>query len=94
MPDIRAILSLQPIAAEWNGCRFEISRPTLADLVEAVDVNTKSPENARAWCLYRHCQDTDGKPLFADVADAMAAPAGFAAKVVPQIEALYNEGVD
>ena len=57
-------------------------------------MNAKSPENARAWCLYRHCQDTDGKPLFADVADAMAAPAGFAAKVVPQIEALYNEGVD
>lgn len=94
MPDIRAILSLHPVDAEWNGCKFRIARPTLADLVEAVDVNAKSPELARAWCLHRHAQDLDGKPLFADVGEAMVAPAGFAAKAVPIIEALYNEGVD
>lgn len=94
MPDIGAILRLEPIPASWNGHDFQIARPTLADLVEAVDHAQKDPSSGRAWALHRHLRYTDGMPVFATVELAAHAPAGLAARFVPMIEALYNEGVD
>lgn len=94
MADIRSILALEPIEAEYRGVRLRIDRPTLADLVEALDVQQRAPASGRAWFLYRHLKDADGSPLFDSVEAAERAPAGLAARFVPQIEALYSEGVD
>lgn len=94
MHDIRAILALEPVPLQWNGHKFHLSRPTLLDLIEAIDINTQDPKRGRQFGLFRHLHTEDGQPVFPSIEAAGGCPAGLAAKAVPMIEALYSEGAD
>lgn len=94
MRDLRAILTLEPVVAEFAGAQFKLSRPTVVDLIELTDENAKDPVRAKLHALARHVLDMDGNRVFQDIDAAACAPAGFATAVIPMIERLYSEGLD
>ena len=94
MPNLRDILSLKPVPTTVAGFDVVISRPTICDLVEAIEINEKRPSDARPWMLHRHLLDASGTPLFASVEDARLCPAHVGAEAIRKIELLYNEGRD
>ena len=85
---------LEPVATTIAGYPVRITRPTIMDLVEAIQHQETSPATGRAFALWRHLHDQDGKPLFATIDEAKRCPAHIAAEAVVRIERLYNEGVD
>ena len=94
MDDIRAMLALNPVRVDVDGAVVMLSRPTLADLIDAIEVNRTQPENGKAWQLSRHAHAEDGSKLFPDIASAWSCPAHIAALLTVKIETLYNEGRD
>lgn len=94
MADLRAILALEPVPVDYRGARLMLKRPTLLDLVEAMEANAVGTAHARAWAIHRHVLDENGTPVFATPETALACPSGLAAKVFPMIEGLYQEGSD
>jgi hypothetical protein len=94
LPDLAAILNLEPKRVEVMGVSLQLRRPTVADLAEALHVNADGEGKGNAWMLWRHVQHPDGRPVFADVEAAAAAPLAFAMKLIPLIEGLYAEGRD
>lgn len=94
MRDIRSILALEPVAIEIDGCTVLLKRPTIADLVDAIEINRTSPELGKFWQIHRHALAPDGSALFADTDAASRCPAHLGARICVEIEALYNEGRD
>lgn len=94
MLDIRSVLALEPVRVEVDGAEVLIKRPTLADLIDAIEVNRTQPENGKYWQLHRHVMAPDGTRLFADFDAAAECPAHIAALLSVKIETLYNEGRD
>lgn len=88
------ILQLVPVAFEYGGVELRINRPTVVDLIEVAPINADDPARARLWCLARHLRAKDGAPLFVGIAEAERCPAALAAKAIPIIEGMYNEGLD
>jgi hypothetical protein len=94
LPDLRSILALEPVPFEYMGVPLKLKRPSLIDLVEAVEANAVGTAHARAWAIHRHVLDENGTPVFATPETALACPSGLAAKTMPMIEELYKEGSD
>jgi len=94
LPDIRDILRLKPVEITIDGWNLTIARPTIMDLIEAIDINAKNPAEGRAWLLHRHLLDHLGLPVFSTLDDAKQCPAHIAAPAIVAIEGLYNEGRD
>lgn len=94
MHDIKAILKNEPVACEVLGFNVYIKRPTIADLIDAIEMTAKDPTNIKPWTLHRHLLDEDGLPIFPTVEDARLCPAHFGAEACARIEALYNAGRD
>lgn len=88
------MLALEPVPVEIDGAALLLKRPTLADLIDAIEVNRTQPENGKYWQLQRHALAPDGTALFADIAAASRCPAHIAALLSVKIETLYNEGRD
>ena len=94
LPDIRDILRLKPVEITIDGFPLQLARPTIMDLIEAIDINAKNPAEGRAWLLHRHLLDELGLPVFSTLDDAKQCPAHIAAPAIVAIEGLYNEGRD
>ena len=94
MSDIRAALNLEPVKTTIAGFAVVITRPTIMDLIEAVQQNEADPANARAFAIWRHLRTEDGAPVFDSLEAAKRCPAHIAAEAVVKIERLYNEGRD
>jgi hypothetical protein len=94
LADIRDIMRLKPVEIEIDGFPLKIARPTIMDLIEALQVNATRPEEGRAWLLRRHLLDDAGAEVFASIDDARQCPAHIAAPAIVAIERLYNEGRD
>ena len=77
-----------------DGVPLQLARPTIMDLIEAIDINAKNPAEGRAWLLHRHLLDDLGLPVFFTLDDAKQCPAHIAAPAIVAIEGLYNEGRD
>jgi hypothetical protein len=92
--DVSEILSLKPIDETIGGYQVRIMRPTLANLIDALEMREKSPAESRAWLLVTHLRTRDDEPVFANIREAMLCPAGFAAAACVRIEGLYSEGSD
>ena len=71
-----------------------LRRPTLGDVIEALECNAKSPALANAHMLARHVLDESGGTIWADSSAALSMPARLAQELIPLIEALYREGQD
>jgi hypothetical protein len=71
-----------------------LRRPTLGDVIEALECNAKSPALANAHMLARHVLDESGGTIWADTSAALSMPARLAQELIPLIEALYREGQD
>jgi hypothetical protein len=92
--DIRSILALEPVRIEVDGCEVVITRPTIADLVDAIEINRSTPEIGKYWQMARHVLHPDGTRLFASVEEAARCPAHIGAAICLRIDSLYNEGRD
>jgi hypothetical protein len=94
MTSLRDMLTLKPVRVEVDGMVVMLSRPTLVDLVEAVQAAERGPVEARCFTLHRHAHDEAGVPIFDSIEHAGRCPAHVAAPLVVAIERLYNEGRD
>jgi hypothetical protein len=94
LADIRDIMRLKPVEIEIDGFPLKLARPTIMDLIEALQVNATRPEEGRAWLLHRHLLDDLDLPVFCTLNDAKSCPAHIAAPAIVAIERLYNEGRD
>lgn len=88
------MLTLEPARATVRGYAFSFTRPTLLDLVEAIDASAQGVAHGRAWALHRHTRDAEGVAVFSSIDAAMQCPAALAAGLSNEIERLYNEGRD
>jgi hypothetical protein len=88
---IDALLA-RPLAVEFRGETVRLRRPTIGDLVAAIDVQSRG-ENMAAWYVATHVLDSDGAQMYTlDVAKRLSAPAVIA--LARLIEPLYSEGLD
>ena len=76
-----------------NGVAVDLRRPSALDLIEALDVSTKTPERLSAWMVARHLVE-NGAPVFASVDEALNADAFTVQKISVLVERLYAEGRD
>jgi hypothetical protein len=94
LPDLASILNCEPERVIAKGVAFELRRPTVADLAEALHVNATTPTDANPWMLKRHLLTENGVPVFASIDDARNCPLALATLLIPLIEGLYAEGRD
>lgn len=88
---IEALLA-RPLTVEFRGEAVRLRRPTIADLVAAIDAQSRD-ENMPAWYVATHVLDADGANMYTlDVAKRLSAPAVIA--LAKMIEPLYSEGLD
>jgi len=90
---IRDALTLKDWHGTYNGSPVVFRRPSALDLIEALEVNQKSPERLGAWMVARHLVE-DGKPVFASLDEALGADAHVIASLSKLVEPLYAEGRD
>lgn len=76
-----------------DGTPVVLRRPSALDLLEALEVNAKTPERLGAWMVARHLVE-DGVPVFASVDEALAADAFMVQRIAQLVEPLYAEGRD
>jgi predicted DNA-binding ArsR family transcriptional regulator len=76
-----------------DGTAVELRRPSVLDLIEALEVSAKTPERVQAWMVLRHLVE-NGEPVFASVDEVLASDALVVQRIAQMAEALYSEGRD
>ncbi len=76
-----------------DGTPVVLRRPSALDLLEALEVNARTPDRLGAWMVARHLVE-DGAPVFASVDEALAADAFVVQKIAQLGEPRYAEGRD
>lgn len=94
MPDLYDILALKPKKIDGMDGAFMLARPTICDLLELQGHNESDPRFAKLWCLSRHVLNAQGERLWLSPEAAKLCPAAVAARLFPEIESLYSEGLD
>jgi len=85
-------LAARPLATEFRGEPIRLRRPTIGDLVAAIDAQSRG-ENMAAWYVAAHVLAPDGSLAYTiDQARQLSAPACIALARI--IEPLYSEGLD
>ena len=88
---LEALLA-RPVTLEFRGETVRVRRPTIGDLVAAIDAQSRG-ENMPAWYVAAHVLDSDGANMYTlDMAKRLSAPAVIALARI--IEPLYSEGLD
>ena len=91
---IRDAIKLTPARRTLpDGTPYVLSRPTVLDLVEAIEFNKDKPTQLHAWLAWKHLRDDDG-PVFASLAEALSAPASVITIIGTEADKLYSEGRD
>jgi predicted DNA-binding ArsR family transcriptional regulator len=76
-----------------DGTAVELRRPSVLDLIEALEVAAKTPERVQAWMVFRHLVE-NGESVFASVDEVLASDALVVQRIAQMAEALYSEGRD
>lgn len=93
--NIRDALQLSPARRILpDGTPYVLSRPTALDLIEAIEFSKENGSQLHAWLCWRHLRDSDEKPVFHSLAEALAAPASIVTHIGTEADKLYSEGRD
>ena len=85
-------LTARPKTIDFRGERIVLRRPTIADLVAALDRSSRG-ERMEPWYIANHVIFDDGQPVYTiEQAARLSAPASVA--LCREIEPLYSEGLD
>jgi hypothetical protein len=76
-----------------DGTAVELRRPSVLDLIEALEVSAKTPERVQAWMVLRHLVE-NGQLVFESVDEVLASDALVVQRIAQMAEALYSEGRD
>lgn len=88
---IEALLA-RPKTVDFRGEPVVLRRPTVADLVAALDASTRG-DRMEPWYVANHVLGPDGRLLYTiEEAQKLSAPACIALARI--IEPLYTEGLD
>jgi len=88
---IDALLA-RPLVTDFRGEIVRLRRPTIADLVAALDAQSRG-ENMAAWYIAAHVLAPDGSLAYTlEQAKGLHAPSAIA--LTRLIEPLYSEGLD
>lgn len=87
-------LQLKPAAVEVNGSTIAVTRPSVLDMIDALEHSRKTPETMLAWLVLRHARTSAGAPMFATLEEVLACDVHAVSRLGQGIQALYEEGRD
>ena len=90
---IKEALTLKNKVVQIGGHTFTLRRPSVADLVEAVEQSKKSPSTFMAWLVYNDLVE-DGKLVFDNVEEVLASDGVTVEAISAEIDKLYGAGLD
>jgi len=70
-----------------------LRRPSIADLVEAIEVSGNPKIHFAAWTVLNHLLE-ENKPMFSSLEEVMICDFRLVEKIGKEIDILYNEGRD
>lgn len=76
-----------------DGTAFTLRRPSVLDLVEAIEFTKTNPTQFYAWLVQKHLVE-DGKQVFASVDEILKLDANLVNHIAGAAEKLYGEGRD
>ena len=88
---IKEALALKDVVYTIGENTFTLRRPSVADLVEAVEQSKNSPNQFVAWLVYNHLVE-DGKLAFDNVEQVMLCDGILIDLLATRIDKLYGEG--
>lgn len=91
---IRDALLLRNTFAELSFGAVVLRRPSAADVIEAMDVSTKSPNHLYAHLVWRHLLDETGAPAFDSLERVLQCDGARVLEIGRAAERLYAEGRD
>jgi hypothetical protein len=91
---IRDALLLRHATAELSFGAVVLRRPSAADVIEAMDVSTKTPSHLYAHLVWRHLLDETGAPAFDSLERVLQCDGARVLEIGRAAERLYAEGRD
>lgn len=76
-----------------DGTEFTLMRPSVLDLVDAIEFSKSNPTQFHAWLVLRHLVE-NGSPVFSTLEEVLALDAIFVSEIAVAAEKLYGEGRD
>lgn len=90
---ISQALQLKPATVEIGGTSFTVTRPSVLDMIDALEQSRKAPETLLAWLVLRHVRD-GAFPMFASLDEVLACDVHAISALGQKIQAFYEEGRD
>ena len=91
---IRDALLLRNATATLSFGEVSLRRPSAADVIEAAEVSTKTPERIYAHLVWRHLLDETGKSAFDSLERVLECDGMRVLEIGRAAERLYAEGRD
>lgn len=90
---LRDALKLTNKVVEVDGMEVVLRRPSIADLVEAIEVSGDPKIHFVSWTVLNHLLEGN-KPMFSSLDEVMICDFRLVEKIGKEIDILYNEGRD
>jgi hypothetical protein len=90
---ISEALQLKPATVAVGGTVFTVTRPSVLDMIDALEQSKRAPDQMLAWLVWRHTRDGSG-PMFATLEEVLACDVHAVSRLGQGIQALYEEGRD
>jgi hypothetical protein len=88
---LRDALALKNKVIVVDGTEVTLRRPSVADLVEAVQ-QSKTSTNFAAWLVFTHLLAENNQPYFINEAEVLGCDGVFVDLLAIEIDKLYGEG--
>lgn len=91
---IRDALTLKPAEIEVGGTRYTVSRPSVLDMIEALEHSRTAPQTMLPWLVFRHLLEADGSRAFGSLDEVLACDVHAVSAIGQRVQLLYEEGRD
>lgn len=91
---ISEALKLSPASVTVNGAVIAVTRPSVLDMLDALEHSKRSPDTMLAWLVHRHARGPSGLPMFDSIEAVLACDLHAIAALGQGIQKLYEEGRD
>jgi len=85
-------LRMKPAEIEVGGTRYRVSRPSVLDMIDALEHSRQSPQTMLAWLVWRHLLEQDGSRAFETLDQVLACDAHAVTAIGQQVQLFYEEG--
>lgn len=87
-------LRLRPATVAVGAETIAVSRPSVLDMIDALEHSRTSPDTMLPWLVLRHARDAAGAPMFSTLEEVMECDMHAVSALGQGIQRLYEEGRD